>query len=80
MWRVVDQYVLAMPQQFVDAKRKFIEAIEGPLEAERWSHCLGEMMTPMDMSLGRLFVDADFDEDTESTVRFTPIRKRAYFM
>ena len=80
MWRVVDQYVLTMPQRFVDAKRKFIEAIEGPLKAERWSDCLEEMMTPMDMSLGRLFVDADFDEDTESTVRSTPIRKRAYFM
>ncbi|XP_068674901.1 endothelin-converting enzyme homolog isoform X1 [Montipora foliosa] len=79
MWRVVDQYVLTMPRRFVDVKRKFMEAIAGPLEAERWSDCLEGMMTPMDMSLGRLFVDADFDEDTESTVRDMTRRVRKAF-
>ena len=30
------------------------------------------MITAMDMSLGRLFVDVDFDEATKNTVRCSP--------
>ena len=70
MWRVVDKYVMSMPRQFVEAKLKFVEAVAGVREYERWSHCIAEMMTPMDMTLGRLFVDAHFDEATKTTVKY----------
>ena len=69
MWRVVDKYVMSMPHQFVEAKLKFTKAVTGVQEYERWSHCIAEMMTPMDMTLGRLFVDAHFDETTKTTVK-----------
>ena len=68
MWRVVDDFVMSMPQQFVDAKLKFTEAVTGAHKHERWSYCIEKMMTPMDMTLGRLFVDAHFDEATKQTV------------
>ena len=68
MWQVVSHYVMAMPQQFVEAKLKYATAVAGAQEYERWSLCLETMMTPMDMSLGRLYVDTDFDESTVETV------------
>ena len=68
MWQVVSRYVMAMPQEYVDAKLKYATAVAGAQEYERWSLCLQTMMTPMDMSLGRLYVDADFDESTVDTV------------
>lgn len=68
MWQVVNKYVMSMPQQFVEAKLKFAEAVAGVRKYERWSHCIAQMMTPMDMTLGRLFVDAHFDEATKTTV------------
>ena len=68
MWRVVDHFVMSMPQEFVQAKLKFIEAKAGVQKYERWSNCIENMMTPMDMTLGRLFVDAHFDEATKQTV------------
>ena len=70
-WQVVNKYIYGMSQSFVDAKREFVTAIIGPRESERWSDCLEGMMTAMDMSLGRLFVDVDFDEATKTTVRCT---------
>ena len=69
MWRVVDNYVMSMPSQFVQAKRHFQEAIIGVREYNRWSYCLESMLTPMGMTLGRLYVDANFDESTKTTVR-----------
>ena len=69
MWRVVDKYVMSMPSQFVQAKRQFQEAIIGVQEYKRWSYCLESMMKPMGMTLGRLYVDANFDESTKTTVR-----------
>ena len=68
MWHVVSKYVMSMPRQFVEARLKFAEAVAGVREFERWSYCIEAMMTPMDMALGRLFVDVDFDETTENTV------------
>ena len=70
MWRVVDTYVLAMPQEFVAAKLKYQTTISGPRESERWSDCLSVLSTYMDMSLGRLFVDAAFDDSSKNTVSF----------
>ena len=70
MWRVVDNFVEAMPDKFVEAKRAYLTAILGPQQSERWRGCIGRMLKPMDMSLGRLFVDADFDESTKHTVSF----------
>ena len=70
MWRVVDTYIQAMPQKFVAAKRKYLAALLGPRESERWSNCLSVMWTFMDMSLGRLFVDAAFDDSSKNTVSF----------
>ena len=69
MWRVVDKYVMSMPSQFVQAKREFLEAMIGVREYKRWSYCLESMMEPMGMTLGRLYVDANFDESTKTTVR-----------
>ena len=69
MWRVVDNYVMSMPSQFVQAKRQFQETIIGVREYKRWSYCLESMMEPMGMTLGRLYVDANFDESTKTTVR-----------
>ena len=69
MWRVVDNYVMSMPSQFVQAKRQFLETIIGAREYKRWSYCLESMMEPMGMTLGRLYVDANFDESTKTTVR-----------
>ena len=69
MWRVVDKYVMSMPFQFVQAKREFQEAITGMQEFKRWSYCLENMMKPMGMTVGRLYVDANFDESTKTTVR-----------
>ena len=68
MWRVVDKYVMSMPSKFVQAKLKFQEAIIGVREYKRWSYCLESMMQPMGMTLGRLYVDANFDESTKTTV------------
>ena len=69
MWQVVSKYVSSMPDQFVQAKRKFVETVVGVQEYKRWSSCIEAMMTPMDMTLGRLFVDAHFDEATKTTVK-----------
>ena len=69
MWQVVSQYLSSMSDQFVQAKLKFVEAVVGVQKYERWSSCIQGMMTPMDMSLGRLFVDAHFDEATKTTVK-----------
>ena len=78
MWQVVSKYVLSMPDQFVQAKRKFAEAVVGVQEYERWSSCIEGMMTPMDMTLGRLFVDAHFDEATKTTVKCFPLTISTY--
>ena len=72
MWRVVDEYVMSMPYQFVQAKLKFQEAMIGVREYKRWSYCLENMINPMSMTLGRLYVDANFDENTKKTVRCMP--------
>jgi len=69
MWRVIDKYAMAMPSEFVQAKLKFLEAKMGRQEYKRWSHCLESMMEPLGMTLGRLYVDANFDESTKTTVR-----------
>ena len=69
MWRVIDKYVMSMPYPFVQAKLKFQEALTGMKEYKRWSYCLQNMLTPMGMTLGRLYVDANFDESTKTTVR-----------
>ena len=68
MWRVVDKYVMSMPFQFVQAKRQFQDAMSGVQEYRRWFYCLESMMEPMGMTLGRLYVDANFDESTKTTV------------
>lgn len=78
-WQVVSKYIYGMSQSFVDAKRKFETARFGPRESERWRDCLEGMMTAMDMSLGRLFVDVDFDEATKNTVKDMTRRIRAAF-
>ena len=70
MWRVVDKYVMSMPDRFVQAKLKFLEVMAGVREYKRWSFCLMDMMEPMGMTLGRLYVDANFDESTKTTVRW----------
>lgn len=70
MWRVVDSYVQAMPKEFFAAKRKYEVEILGPQESERWSYCLSVMSTYMDMSVGRLFVDAAFDDSSKNIVSF----------
>ena len=75
-WQVVNKYIYGISQSFVDAKREFVTAIIGPRESERWSDCLEGIITAMDMSLGRLFVDVDFDEATKNTVRCSPQNKK----
>ena len=70
MWRVVDSYVQAMPKEFFAANRKYQVEIHGPQESERWSYCLRVMSKYMDMSVGRLFVDAAFDDSSKNTVSF----------
>ena len=69
MWRVVDNYVMSMPSQFVQAKRQFLETIIGVREYKRWSYCLESMMGSMGMTLGRLYVDANFEKKKKTTVR-----------
>ena len=69
MWRVIDKYVMSMPSEFVQAKLKYQEAKVGGREYKRSSYCLESMMEPMGMTLGRLYVDANFDESTKTTVR-----------
>ncbi|XP_020612862.1 endothelin-converting enzyme 1-like isoform X3 [Orbicella faveolata] len=80
MWRVIDNYVMSMPSQFVQAKRQFQETIIGVREYKRWSHCLESMMEPMGMTLGRLYVDANFDESTKTTVKDMTSRLRTAFI
>ena len=69
MWRVVSRYVSSMPDVFVQAKLKFVKTVAGAREYQRWSACIEQMMTPMDMTLGRMYVDAHFDEATKTTVK-----------
>ena len=69
MWRVVSQYVSSMPDVFVEAKLEFFKTVAGAQENQRWSSCIEQMMTPMDMTLGRMYVDAHFDEATKTTVK-----------
>ncbi|XP_078346187.1 endothelin-converting enzyme 1-like isoform X2 [Oculina patagonica] len=80
MWRVVDKYVMSMPNRFVQAKLKFQKAMAGPREYKRWSFCLESMMKPLGMTLGRLYVDADFDETTKTTVKDMTSRLRKAFI
>ena len=69
MWRVVSRYVSSMPDVFVQAELKFDKTVTGAREYQRWSVCIEQMMTPMDMTLGRMYVDAHFDETTKTTVK-----------
>ncbi|CAH3162047.1 unnamed protein product [Porites lobata] len=71
MWRVVSRYVWSMPDLFVEAKLEFYKALRGTRKSrhQRWSFCIDEMLTPMDMTLGRMHVDAHYDEATKSTVQ-----------
>ena len=69
MWKVVSSYVLSMPDGFVKAELQLNEAVAGRRQYQRWSACIQGLMLPMDMTIGRMFVDADFDENTKSTVR-----------
>ena len=69
MWRVVSRYVSSMPDVFVEAKLEFFKTVAGKREYQRWSSCIEQMMTPMDMTLGRMYVDANFDEATKKTVK-----------
>jgi len=80
MWRVVDNYVMSMPSQFVQAKLRFQQAIIGVREYKRWSYCLESMIKPMGMTLGRLYVDANFDESTKTTVKDMTSRLRKAFI
>ena len=70
MWRVVSRYVWSMPDVFVEAKLEFYKALRGTRKSrhQRWSFCIDEMLTPMDMTLGRMYVDAHYDEATKTTV------------
>lgn len=79
MWRVVDSYVKAMPKEFFAAKHKYEVEILGPQESERWSYCLSVMSTYMDMSVGRLFVDAAFDDSSKNIVKDMTTRIRKAF-
>ena len=71
MWRLVSQYVWSMPDAFVEAKLEFYKAMRGTRKNrhQRWSFCIDEMLTPMDMTLGRMYVDAHYDEATKTTVK-----------
>ena len=69
MWRVVSRYVSSMPDVFVQAELEFVKTVAGAREYQRWSVCIEQMMTPMDMTLGRMYVDAHFDETTKTTVK-----------
>ena len=69
MWRVVSRYVSSMPDVFVQAELEFVKTVAGAREYQRWSVCIEQMMTPMDMTLGRMYVDAHFDEATKTTVK-----------
>ena len=69
MWKVVSSYVLSMPDGFVKAKLQLNEAVAGRRQYQRWSACIQGLMLPMDMTIGRMFVDVHFDENTKSTVR-----------
>ncbi|KAJ7373661.1 hypothetical protein OS493_011270 [Desmophyllum pertusum] len=80
MWRVVDAYVMSMPDKFVQAKLKYLEAVAGVQEYKRWNYCLESMMSPMGMTLGRLYVDANFDETTKTTVKDMTSRLRQSFV
>ena len=71
MWKVVSNYVQSMPDRFVKAKLQLNEAVTGRREYQRWSACIQGLMLPMDMTIGRMFVDAHFDENTKSTVRWS---------
>ena len=69
MWRVVSLYVSSMPDVFVQAELEFVKTVAGVREYQRLSACIKQMMTPMDMTLGRMYVDAHFDETTKTTVK-----------
>ena len=58
-----------MPEEYVAAKLKFTEALVGVQGYQRWSACIQGLMAPMEMTIARMFVDADFDENTKSTVK-----------
>ncbi|XP_022793829.1 membrane metallo-endopeptidase-like 1 [Stylophora pistillata] len=81
MWRVIDSYVMSMPDNFLQAKLKYLKAVSGLLaENKRWSDCLEIMMSPMSFTLGRLYVDANFDESTKTTVKDMTTRLRQSFI
>ena len=78
MWRVIGNYVMSMPDKFVQAKLKYARAVRGLVAYERWSECLETMISPVGFTLGRLYVDANFDESTKTTVRWLnvfPLKK-----
>ncbi|XP_073245343.1 EEF1AKMT4-ECE2 readthrough transcript protein-like [Porites lutea] len=80
MWKVVSNYVQSMPDRFVKAKLQLNEAVTGRREYQRWSACIQGLMLPMDMTIGRMFVDAHFDENTKSTVKDMTTRVRKSFI
>ena len=71
MWQVVSNYIQSMPDGFVKAALQFDETVVGKIEYQRWSACIQELMVPMDMTMARMFVDAHFDENIKSTVRWS---------
>ncbi|XP_058965911.2 endothelin-converting enzyme 1-like isoform X2 [Pocillopora verrucosa] len=80
MWRVIDNYVMSMPDKFVQAKLKYVRAVRGLVAYERWSECLETMISPVGFTLGRLYVDANFDESTKTTVKDMTARLRQSFI
>ena len=68
MWQVVSNYIQSMPDGFVKAALQFNEAVTGRRQYQRWSACIKGLMATMDMTMARMFVDAQFDENTKSTV------------
>jgi predicted metalloendopeptidase len=70
MWRVVHQYTDALPASYMSAKQDFTLATTGVPSSARWGQCMIHMMHPFDMTLGLLYVDAHFSDDSKKTVSY----------
>ena len=69
VWRIVDQFVSAMPQSFGAAKLEYMKAVSGGVTQIRWAQCIVGMTSVFPMPLGYLFVGKKFDEESKKVVR-----------
>lgn len=70
MWAVITSFMDSMPEDYVEAKNHFRVAAVGNSTYDRWKRCIDGLQGILSMPMGLLFVNAVFDEDSKTRVRY----------